>query len=53
MFESQQHTLHKQLHAHTLGRALELKHIRNGIELPPIAVNWAYDFVEWKLYIKI
>jgi len=32
------------LHAHVLGVALELKHIRNGTELPPIAQNWAYDF---------
>ena len=32
------------LHAHTLGTALELKHIRNGAELAPIAANWAYDF---------
>ena len=32
------------LHAHTLGVALELKHIRNGVELAPIAANWAYDF---------
>eukprot|EP01084_Bolivina_argentea_P281327 481320_1 len=32
------------LHAHTLGVALELKHIRNGIELAPIAQNMAYDF---------
>jgi len=32
------------LHAHTLGVAIELKHIRNGEELAPLAVNWAYDF---------
>ena len=32
------------LHAHTLGIAMELRHIRNGVELEPIEVNDAYDF---------
>ena len=35
------------LHAHVLGVALRLRHIRNGVELEPLAVNWAYDFVEY------
>jgi len=32
------------LHAHVLGVALQLRHIRDGVELAPLAVNWAYDF---------
>jgi len=32
------------LHEHTLGTAIQLRHIRAGAELAPIATNWAYDF---------
>jgi len=31
-------------HSHLLGREMELKHIRNGKELKPIAVDKTYDF---------
>jgi len=31
-------------HSHLLGRAMELKHIRNGKELKPINVDKTYDF---------
>ena len=32
------------LHQHTIGTALNLRHIRNGIELKPIDINLNYDF---------
>nr|CAB3263918.1 DBH-like monooxygenase protein 1 homolog [Phallusia mammillata] len=32
------------LHSHLLGRSLELKHVRNGTELEPIASDNNYDF---------
>ena len=32
------------LHSHDIATALNLRHIRNGIELPPIDYNWAFDF---------
>mmetsp|Transcript_1508 Transcript_1508/g.4760 ORF Transcript_1508/g.4760 Transcript_1508/m.4760 type:complete len:835 (-) Transcript_1508:141-2645(-) len=32
------------LHSHVSGRALSLRHIRNGRELPPIGVDANYDF---------
>ena len=32
------------LHAHTVGTAMTLRHIRNGVELEPIDVNEHYDF---------
>jgi hypothetical protein len=32
------------LHAHTIGAALRLRQIRNGVELPPVEYNQHYDF---------
>ncbi|XP_037076217.1 DBH-like monooxygenase protein 1 homolog [Pollicipes pollicipes] len=32
------------LHAHVAGRSLNVRHIRDGRELPPIAHDWTYDF---------
>jgi len=32
------------LHAHTVGSALSLRHIRDGVELEPLDVNDHYDF---------
>ena len=32
------------LHAHNFGMALNLRHVRDGIELEPIDSNWNYDF---------
>lgn len=32
------------LHAHTIGTAMALRHIRDGVELEPIDVNEHYDF---------
>ena len=32
------------LHAHTNGIALQLRHVRDGVELEPIDTNWNYDF---------
>ncbi|XP_078495984.1 DBH-like monooxygenase protein 1 homolog [Ciona intestinalis] len=32
------------LHSHVVGRSLELKHIRNGVELPVITKDDSYDF---------
>jgi len=32
------------LHAHSIGRAMNIRHIRNGTELTPIDVNLDYDF---------
>ena len=32
------------LHSHVAGRAIRVRHIRNGIELPPILVDDSYDF---------
>ena len=38
-------TVHKvYLRAHSDGRQLILRHIRNGVELPPIAATYDYDF---------
>ena len=32
------------LHSHTVGTAMALRHIRDGVELEPIDVNEHYDF---------
>jgi len=32
------------LHAHTVGAALSLRHIRDGVELAPLDINEHYDF---------
>jgi len=32
------------LHAHTIGVAMKLRHIRNNVELPPLIQNDQYDF---------
>ncbi|XP_068248771.1 DBH-like monooxygenase protein 1 [Palaemon carinicauda] len=32
------------LHAHLLGRAISIKHIRNGVELPTVFKDMNYDF---------
>ena len=32
------------LHQHTIGSALNMRHIRNGTELPPIDINLDYEF---------
>ena len=32
------------LHQHTIGRAINLRHIRNGKEIQPIDINLNYDF---------
>lgn len=32
------------LHSHLLGRQMKLRHFRNNVELPPIAVDENYDF---------
>ncbi len=32
------------LHAHPIGTALIVRHVRNGVELEPIEADWAYDF---------
>ncbi|XP_037072924.1 DBH-like monooxygenase protein 1 [Pollicipes pollicipes] len=32
------------LHAHLAGRTLNLRHVRNGRELPSVAHDWTYDF---------
>ena len=31
------------LHGHVYAKALRLRHVRNGVELPTIDTNWAYD----------
>ncbi|XP_054267311.1 MOXD1 homolog 1-like [Macrosteles quadrilineatus] len=32
------------LHSHRAGREIKLRHVRNGVELPPIAQDKTYDF---------
>ena len=32
------------LHAHTAGKALSFRHVRDGVELEPLDVNENYDF---------
>ena len=32
------------LHSHLAGYGIRVRHIRNGVELPPISVDSTYDF---------
>ena len=32
------------LHAHLAGRGVRVRHIRDGVELPPLAEDHTYDF---------
>ena len=32
------------LHSHLAGRAIRVRHIRDGVELPPIMTDDSYDF---------